>query len=130
LTFTQEILMKRKLLLLLASAVVSAASPAFAHGGGWGHGGRGYGGPGPVYRHGGSGQWIGPVLGAALIGSAVYAATYPRVVYSQPVVMGPPVMAAPPVVVDPARVAYFCNSYQQYYPNVQTCPVPWQVVPY
>jgi hypothetical protein len=67
---------------------------------------------------------VGPVLGAALIGTAVYAATAPRVVYSQPIVM------APPVVVDPSRVAYFCNSYQQYYPNVQTCPVPWQVVPY
>jgi hypothetical protein len=115
--------MKSKLLTVLTAAVVSAATPAFAHGG-YGHGG-GYG-----YRHGYGSHWVAPVLGAALVGTAIYAATYPRVVYSQPVVMGPPVVAAPPVVVDPARVAYFCNSYQQYYPNVQTCPVPWQVVPY
>ena len=111
--------MKRSLLLLALSGVLSLASPAFAHGG-WGHGEGHY--------HGG-GRWVGPVLGAAVVGSMVYAATYPRVVYSQPVVMGPP-MVAPPVVVDPARVAYFCNTYQQYYPNVATCPVPWQVVPY
>ena len=107
--------MKRSLLLLAVSSALSMATPAFAHGG---------------WRHGGGGSWVGPVLGAALVSSAIYAATYPRVVYSQPVVMGPPVMAAPPVVIDPARVAYFCNTYQQYYPNVSTCPVPWQVVPY
>ncbi len=114
--------MKRSLLLLALSGALAVAPSAFAHGG-WGHGGgHGY--------YGGSGRWVGPVLGAALVGTAVYAATYPRVVYSQPMVMGPTVMAAPPVVVDPARVAYFCNTYQQYYPNVATCPVPWQVVPY
>jgi hypothetical protein len=112
--------MKRSLLLLAVSGALSLATPAFAHGG-WRHGGGHY--------HGGGGSWVGPVLGAALVGSVVYAATYPRVVYSQPVVMGTP-MVTPPVVMDPARVAYFCTSYQQYYPNVATCPVPWQVVPY
>ncbi len=115
--------MKRSLLLLALSGALATAPSAFAHGG-WGHGGGGHG------YHGGSGRWVGPVLGAALVGTAVYAATYPRVVYSQPMVMGPTVMVAPPVVVDPARVAYYCNTYQQYYPNVATCPVPWQVVPY
>ncbi|MCE2775477.1 MAG: hypothetical protein ACO21V_08355 [Limnohabitans sp.] len=120
--------MKRSLLLLALSGALAVAPSAFAHGG-WRHGGGGHGGGGHGY-HGGRGHWIGPVLGAALIGSAVYAATYPRVVYSQPMVVGPTLMPAPPVVVDPARVAYFCNTYQQYYPNVATCPVPWQVVPY
>ena len=121
--------MKRSLLLLAISGALSMASPAFAHGG-WGHRGGHGSGHGGGHGHHSGGRWVGPVLGAALVGTALYAATYPRVVYSQPVVMGPPVMAAPPVVVDPARVAYFCNSYQQYYPNVATCPVPWQVVPY
>ena len=120
--------MKRSLLLLALSGALAVAPSAFAHGG-WRHGGGGYGGGGHGY-HGGHGHWVGPVLGAALIGTAVYAATYPQVVYSQPMVVGPTVMTAPPVVVDPARVAYFCNTYQQYYPNVATCPVPWQVVPY
>lgn len=119
--------MKRKLLLLAVSGALSMMSPAFAHGGGRGFAGGHGGGHG---HHGGAARWVGPVLGAALIGSVVYAATYPRVVYSQPVVMGPPVVAAPPVVVEPARVAYFCNTYQQYYPTVSTCPVPWQIVPY
>jgi len=27
-------------------------------------------------------------------------------------------------------VAYFCSAYQQYYPSVATCPVPWQMVSY
>lgn len=121
--------MKRSLLLLTICGALSMASPTFAHGG-WGHRGGHGSGHGGGHGHHSGGRWVGPVLGAALVGTALYAATYPRVVYSQPVVMGPSVMAAPPVVVDPARVAYFCNSYQQYYPNVATCPVPWQVVPY
>ena len=121
--------MKRRLLLLVLSGALSVAAPAFAHGG-WRHGGGGYGHHGHHGHHGGGARWVGPVLGAALVGSALYAATYPRVVYSQPVVVSPPVVTAPPIVVDPARVAYFCNPYQQYYPTVATCPVPWQVVPY
>jgi hypothetical protein len=113
--------MKRYIPLALLSCALLAVVPAQAHGparfgGGYGHhhGHHGYG----------HGRWIGPVLGAALVGTAVYAATYPRMAYSAPVVV------SPPVVVDPSRVAYFCASYQQYYPNVATCPVPWQVVPY
>jgi len=44
----------------------------------------------------------------------------------------PGVVVAPlaqPVYTNPqAPVAYYCASYQQYYPQVQTCPVPWQMV--
>ena len=39
-------------------------------------------------------------------------------------------IVSPPVVIDPARVAYFCQTAQQYYPNVPTCNVPWQLVNY
>ncbi|NBX53964.1 MAG: hypothetical protein EBT70_02655 [Betaproteobacteria bacterium] len=43
-------------------------------------------------------------------------------VYAEPVYINAP----PP----PPRVAYFCSAYQQYYPNVASCPVPWQMVSY
>ncbi len=43
-------------------------------------------------------------------------------------------IATPPVVVVPApkppgRMAYFCESYQAYYPNVQYCPEGWRAIP-
>lgn len=116
--------MKRSLSLILLSCALLAGTSAQAHGPARFGAGHGYYGGGHGYYGGGHGRWIGPVLGAALVGTAVYAATYPRVVYSQPVPM------PQPVIVDPARVAYFCSSYQQYYPTVPTCPVPWQTVPY
>ena len=89
------------------------------HGGhhGWHHGGRN----GGHHGHGhGYGRWAGPMLGAAVIGGLVYA-TRPQV-YAEPVYIN-----APPT---PPRVAYFCSAYQQYYPSVATCPVPWQMVSY
>ena len=30
----------------------------------------------------------------------------------------------------PSRVAYFCPTSQQFYPNVPTCQVPWQPMNY
>ena len=89
------------------------------HGGhhGWHQGGRN----GGHHGHGhGYGRWAGPLLGAAVIGGLVYA-TRPQV-YAEPVYIN-----APPT---PPRVAYFCSAYQQYYPSVATCPVPWQMVSY
>ena len=89
------------------------------HGGhhGWHHGGRN----GGHHGHGhGYGRWAGPLLGAAVIGGLVNA-TRPQV-YAEPVYIN-----APPT---PPRVAYFCSAYQQYYPSVATCPVPWQMVSY
>ena len=89
------------------------------HGGhhGWHHGGRNGGHHGHGHGHG---RWAGPLLGAAVIGGLVYA-TRPQV-YPEPVYIN-----APPT---PPRVAYFCSAYQQYYPSVATCPVPWQMVSY
>ena len=115
---------------LLACAFVL---PAQAHGGG-GHGG-GYGGAyggwhGGGYRHdhyrGSWGNnWVAPVLGAALVGSVLYAASTPSYVVQQA-----PVVVMPQQTMPPARVAYFCSAAQQYYPNVPSCPVPWQLVNY
>ena len=96
-------------------------------GGGFGHHG-GYGGHGGGYRHGGGhGGWVGPLLGAALLGGAIYATLPPAPVVVQP----PPVVySQPPVITDPSRVRYYCQPYQQYYPNVNQCPSAWQIVPY
>jgi hypothetical protein len=118
--------MKRASILLACLLSAVLAVPAQAHG--FGHGGGAHG----SYRsghHGGYGyrgdwgrNWVAPVLGAAIVGGAIYAASTPG-------------YAMPPVVVQqqyapPNRVAYFCPTSQQYYPNVPTCHVPWQPVTY
>ena len=119
---------------LLASAF---ALPAFAHGqGGWRvgyvQGGGYYGGGFHHHRHQGwhhggnhgANNWVGPVLGAAIVGSAIYAARSPAAVTTY---------VSPPVVVMqslPQRVAYYCSTWGQYYPAVQSCPEPWQPVGY
>lgn len=110
--------MKRLYAICALSLAAAVAVPAQAHGmggGGW-RGGYAYG---HHHHHGGGRGWVGPVLGAAIIGSAIYAASAPSYATA-------PVIVAPP----PQRVAYYCSSWGQYYPSVQTCPVPWQVVPY
>jgi len=86
------------------------------HGGGYGHGHRGYGG-----------GWAAPLLGAAIIGGAIYSS-----LPSAPVVVQQPPVVVPQqqLITDPSRVSYYCPAYQQYYPNVTQCPTAWQVVPY
>lgn len=122
---------------------------AYAHhnmamhgGGGSGHGfGQGFGQRGHVGLHGGGhgggyqggyrgsygGGWVAPLLGAAIVGGAIYAAMPAPVVVQQPQVIYP---QQPAVVTDPSRVRYYCQPYQQYYPNVTQCPGAWQVVPF
>lgn len=111
---------------LLAFAVVlPAQADGRGHGGGHGgyHGAHGsYGGYGGHYR-GSSNYWLAPVLGAALVGSVIYAASTPSYAVPQTVVVQQ--QYAPP-----SRVAYFCPTAQQYYPNVPSCQVPWQPVNY
>jgi len=115
------------------------------HGGGGGGGGghgfgqgfpqRGYGGHGGAYGgHGGGGYrggygggWVAPLLGAAIVGGAIYAAMPAPVVVQQPQVIYP---QQPVVITDPSRVRYYCQPYQQFYPNVTQCPAAWQVVPF
>ena len=128
----------KRLSKLLASLLIGAlAVPAMAHGG-CGHGGHGGYGHGSYrhggYAHGGYGggfrggyefrqgwgnNWVAPVIGATILGGAIYAANRPFYVVQQQ-----PILNAPP------QGAYFCSAYQQFYPNVPTCPVPWQIVPY
>jgi hypothetical protein len=107
--------------------------PGFGHGGGGGyrgyggHGGGYRGGYGGGYRGGYGGGWVAPLLGAAMVGSALYATMPAPVVVQQPQVIYP---QQPAVITDPSRVSYYCQPYQQYYPNVTQCPSAWQVVPY
>jgi hypothetical protein len=121
--------MKRISLLLacLLSVVVAVPAQAHAihpragfsaqhHGGYTGHGGH-------AYRGGWSHNWVAPVLGAAIVGTAIYAASTPS--YAMP-----PTVVVQPSYAPPSRVAYYCPTAQQYYPNVPTCQVPWQPVSY
>jgi len=112
--------MKKLISAVLAGILLAGSLPALA--GPHGHRGHYYGPPAPRHHHHHRGP--GPlVLGIAglAIGSALYAIT------------APPVVAAPAVVVPaprpPGGMAYFCESYQAYYPNVQYCPEGWRTVP-
>jgi hypothetical protein len=128
--------MKRLSALLASLLVFVVVLPAQADGRGYGghgggrHGGHGYsqnfgghyGGHGYSHNYRGSSHhWLAPVLGAALVGSVIYAASTPS--YAAPVVVQQQYLP-------PSRVAYFCPTAQQYYPNVATCQVPWQPVSY
>ena len=113
---------------LLAFAVVlPAQADGRGHGGGhggYGHNYGGYGGHGyGSHYRGSSNHWLAPVLGAALVGSVIYAASTPSYAMPQQVVVQQ--QYAPP-----NRVAYFCPTSQQFYPNVPTCQVPWQQTTY
>ncbi len=119
--------------LLTFAVVLPAQAGGHGHGGGrGGHSVQHFGGHGYVQSHGhgygshyrgSSNHWLAPVLGAAIVGSVIYAASTPSYAATQPVVVQQ--QYAPP-----NRVAYFCSTSQQYYPNVPTCQVPWQPVNY
>jgi hypothetical protein len=118
--------MKRVSILLACLLSAVLAVPAQAHG--FGHGGGGYGGYGGHhggygYRGGWSNNWVAPVLGAAIVGGAIYAASTPSYAMPQQVVVQQQYLP-------PSRVAYFCPTSQQFYPNVSTCQVPWQPTHY
>ena len=95
----------------------------------WGGGYRG----GYHHHHRGGSPWVGPALvGGVLLGAAL---TSP--VYAAPVVPAYPAYPAytvpyPPVTygapMPPQPVGYYCPSSGQYYPNVPTCSVPWQLL--
>ena len=108
--------MKRISVLLACVLSLVTALPVQAHG--YGRGG---------YHHGSGwrGFSVAPLVGAAIVGGALYAATTPT--YAAPVVVAP---APAPVMPVAPRVAYFCSTSQQYYPSVPTCAVPWQLVNY
>jgi hypothetical protein len=51
---------------------------------------------------------------------------YPSPVYPYPDPFAPPFLASPPPGV---TYWYYCQSYEQYYPYVPTCPGGWRAVP-
>jgi hypothetical protein len=112
--------MKRLSLLIACLMSAALALPVQAQAHRFGHGGH-HGGHG--YRGGWGNNWVAPVLGAAIVGSAIYAVTTPS--YAMPAQVVVQQQYLPP-----NRVAYFCPTSQQFYPNVPTCQVPWQPTPY
>jgi hypothetical protein len=115
--------MKRASILFACLLSAVLAVPAQAHGLGHGGGVRGGHHGGHGYRGDWGRNWVAPVLGAAIVGSVIYAASTPSYAAPQQVVVQQQYMP-------PTRVAYFCPTSQQYYPNVSTCYVPWQPVTY
>jgi len=101
----------------------------------WGH----HGG----YYHGGyRGGWVAPAfVGGAVLGAVLATPSYPAYAYpayAYPVVTPAPVYptvmpaypAVPPTYAAPAPqpTGYFCPTTRQFYPNVPTCNVPWQLI--
>ncbi|MFN3883606.1 MAG: hypothetical protein ACK4Q4_02470 [Rhodocyclaceae bacterium] len=111
---------------LLASLLLANTLPAWAD-----HRGQGryYYGP-PVahhhhhHYHHHAPRWapLAWTLGGIALGSAIVSIASPR-----PVIAAPAVVLAPP---PPPRTAWFCQSYQAYYPNVAYCPEGWQIIAY
>ena len=128
--------MKKPLFCAALSLILITPNLSFAGGDGWrGHSSHGHSGHARGYDrgHGGHGhgrgdrdlRWV-PWVSVAVIGSSLYWANQ---AYSQPsntIIVTP----APPVALEAPRVAYFCQSSRQYYPNVPICNMPWQLVPY
>jgi hypothetical protein len=128
--------MKKPLFCAALSLILVTPSLSFAGGDGWrGHSSHGYSGHDQGYDrghggHGGHGRgdqnlrWV-PWASAVVIGSSLYWANQ---AYSQPSTTI--IVTPPPVALEAPRVAYFCQSSRQYYPNVPICNMPWQLVPY
>jgi hypothetical protein len=125
--------MKKITLLLTTLLFIGSVSPAMAEP--WRHETRGaergriqiyvnnHHGHRGGFGHRGHGWGLAPWVAAAAVGTTIYWANQ----YTPPPAT---VIVSPPVVVDPGRVAYFCQTAQQYYPTVPTCNVPWQLVNY
>jgi hypothetical protein len=111
----------KKILITLAMLVTLTAQ---AHGQ-WHHHGGYYGG----YHGGYNNNWVAPaVIGAVIGGGIAYEMSRPVVVQPQPVVIQPqPVVVQPPPV---TRTGFYCQTSGFFYPQVQTCNVPWQSVNY
>ena len=128
--------MKKPLFCAALSLILITPNLSFAGGDGWrGHSSHGYSGHARGYDrgHGGHGhgrgdrdlRWV-PWVSAAVIGSSLYWANQAYSQRSTTIIVTP----APPVALEAPRVAYFCQSSRQYYPNVPICNMPWQLVPY
>jgi hypothetical protein len=101
--------------------ILGWAPPALArgHGGGF-HGGVGHFGHAPFFRpHGGAFFRGGVFVGPGFYGYP-YSAGYPYY-------YGAPYYGAP--YYGGTTWGYWCDAYQNYYPNVATCPTGWRYVP-
>ncbi|MBS3936207.1 MAG: hypothetical protein KGZ43_08530 [Sulfuritalea sp.] len=118
--------MKKFVTGLVAAALLAHSLPALAgpHGR---HDRHHYGPPAPRHFHHhhhhhrhGPGPLAWGLAGLAL-GSVIYTIAAP------PTVVAPVVVLPPPR--PPGRMAYFCESYQAYFPHVQRCPEGWRTLP-
>ena len=103
---------------------LSVSSPAEAHRG-W-RWGRGWGL--------GTGLIVGGVIGSELSRPYYYPPTYvyspPPVVVQQPVIVQQPSNYGPTVPQASVQTMWnYCESSRAYYPNVQSCPEGWKIVP-
>lgn len=117
--------MKKLVTGLLAATLLAGSLPAFAGGP---HGRDRHFRPHhyapPVVRHHHHRHGPGPLawgIAGLTLGTVIYSVATP------PVVAGPVVVAPSPK--PPGRMAYYCESYQAYYPNVQYCPEGWRALP-
>lgn len=125
----------------LALAIVMTATVAgSAQADGW----RGHSHHAPRHRpaQGRDAGWIAPLLVLGIAGAAIGAAAQapvrvvvppampaPVPVYAAPVYVTPsPTHVQPQAVALPHGLAYYCPSYGQYHPQVQSCPGGWQLV--
>jgi len=73
----------------------------------------------PLHHHGFGG-------GTVVIGAPFFYPYYPYYPYYPPVYAPPPVYAEPPAYIEQGGgVYYYCPDYNDYYPNVASCPSQW-----
>jgi len=66
------------------------------------------------------------VGGTVIVGAPFFYPYYPYYPYYPPAYAAPPVYAEPPVYIEQGGgVYYYCPEYNDYYPNVPSCPSQW-----
>ena len=101
---------------------LSASFSSHAGGGFYGHS---YGGSHRTHGN----RWVAPLVIGGIVGTAVYSNyASSQNVYREPVYVQPP-NYVPYYAITPVQPkAYYCLDYGAYYPQVTTCPSPWQLV--
>ena len=86
------------------------------------------------HTHGGSrgmygNRWVAPLVIGGIVGAAVYSNyANSQNVYREPIYVQPPNYVPHHVITPVHPKAYYCLDYGSYYPQVTTCPSPWQLV--
>lgn len=85
--------------------------------------------PGPVVVGGHFHQHGGVIVSGAVVVGAPFFWYPPPYPYYAPA-YGDAAYAQPQTYVEQGQIAYYCPDYQDYYPNIPSCPSAWmQVVP-